>query len=408
MRLHPLLRSLTRHKLTVVLMLLATALTCAIVINIASMVMHRIALLDAPSGLDENALVMFTSAQIKATDSGGGHGFHAQYAADLAVLRGIPGVRSGLVVGGLPMWGGSGIDISSKAGAVQHQGFQATAFTGGPGELQTLGLHLLQGRDFLPSEYVPLNDYKGMNHFSVAIISRSLAERLFHSDDAVGRLFYTSDRPIRVVGVVAHLMGMSPQLGASDNEYAMLLPVRPDGDYITFVLRTTPADRGRVLSRAVALLGHRDPLRVFDNAETFAQARAQYFRRDSSMIGLLLAAGIGLLIVTASGIAGLASFWVQQRTRSIGIRRAVGATRADILRYFHAENFLIVTGGVLLGCVLAYGLNLLMMHYYALEVLPPGYLAVGAIALWLIGQVAVLGPALRAAAVPPMVATRSV
>lgn len=126
------------------------------------------------------------------------------------------------------------------------------------------------------------------------------------------------------------------------------------------------------------------------------------------MIGLLLAAGIGLLIVTASGIAGLASFWVQQRTRSIGIRRAFGATRADILRYFHAENFLIVTGGVLLGCVLAYGLNLLMMHYYALEVLPPGYLAVGAIALWLIGQVAVLGPALRAAAVPPMVATRSV
>ncbi|HET7223622.1 MAG TPA: ABC transporter permease [Rhodanobacteraceae bacterium] len=129
------------------------------------------------------------------------------------------------------------------------RGFQVTAFTGGPGELQTLGLHLLQGRDFLPSEYVPLNDYKGMNHFSVAIISRSLAERLFHSDDAVGRLFYTSDRPIRVVGVVAHLMGMSPQLGASDNEYAMLLPVQPDGDYVTFVLRTSRADRGRVLSR---------------------------------------------------------------------------------------------------------------------------------------------------------------
>ncbi|MGH8125544.1 MAG: ABC transporter permease, partial [Rhodanobacteraceae bacterium] len=182
----------------------------------------------------------------------------------------------------------------------------------------------------------------------------------------------------------------------------------PDGDYVTFVLRTAPANRGRVLSQAVVLLSHRDPLRIFDHPETFTQARAQYFRRDSSMIGLLLAAGLGLLIVTAAGIAGLASFWVQQRTRSIGIRRAVGATRADILRYFHAENFLIVTGGVLLGCVLAYGLNLLMMHYYALHVLPPGYLAAGALALWLIGQIAVLGPALRAAAVPPAVATRSI
>lgn len=407
MRLHPLLRSLTRHKLTVALMLLATALTCAIVTNISSMVVHRLALLDAPSGLDEGSLVMFSSARIKATDGGrSDHDFAAQYAADLAALRGIPGMRSDAAVMGLPMWGGFGIDISSRAGAaVQDQGFQVTAFPGGPGLLQTLGLHLMKGRDFLSSEYVP---YKDMDDASVAIISRTLAERLFQTGDAVGRLLYTSKRPIRVIGVVTHLMGMNPQLGASDNEYAMLLPVQPDGDYVTFVMRTTPANRARVLSQAVALLSHRDPLRIFDHAETFTQLREEYFRRESSMIGLLLAAGIGLLIVTAAGIAGLASFWVQQRTRSIGIRRAIGATRADILRYFHAENFLIVTGGVLLGCVLAYGLNLLMMHYYALPVLPPGYLAAGAIALWVIGQIAVLGPAFRAAAVPPAVATRSV
>ncbi|WHZ19722.1 MAG: ABC transporter, permease protein [Rhodanobacteraceae bacterium] len=406
MHLHPLLRSLTRHKLTVALMLLATALTCAIVTNIASMVVHRLVLLDAPSGMDEDSLVMFTSARIKATDGGrADHDFNAQYTADLVALRGIPGVRSDVAVMGLPMWGGYGIDISSNAGTVQEQGFQATAFPGGPGLLRTLGLNLLVGRDFLSSEYVP---YKAMKTVSAAIISRTLAQRLFQTDDAVGRLFYTSNGPIRVVGVVAHLMGMSPQLGASDNEYAMLLPVEPDGDYVTFVLHATPANRGRVLNQAVTLLSHRDPLRVFDNAETFAQARAQYFRRDSSMIGLLLAAGIGLLIVTAAGIAGLASFWVQQRTRSIGIRRAVGATRVDILCYFHAENFLIVTGGVLLGCVLAYALNLLLMKYYALQVLPLGYLLVGALTLWLIGQLAVLGPALRAAAVPPAVATRSV
>ncbi|WP_336297441.1 FtsX-like permease family protein [Streptococcus thermophilus] len=48
------------------------------------------------------------------------------------------------------------------------------------------------------------------------------------------------------------------------------------------------------------------------------------------MIALLLAAALGLLLVTAVGIAGLASFWVQQRRRAIGIRRAVGATRRDI------------------------------------------------------------------------------
>jgi putative ABC transport system permease protein len=125
------------------------------------------------------------------------------------------------------------------------------------------------------------------------------------------------------------------------------------------------------------------------------------------MLGLLLAAAAGLLLVTAVGIAGLASFWVQQRRRAIGIRRAVGATRRDILRYFQAENALIVGGGIAAGAVLAFVLNLALMTRDELPRLPWPYLPLGAAALWLLGQLAVLGPALRAAAVPPVVATRA-
>jgi len=112
--------------------------------------------------------------------------------------------------------------------------------------------------------------------------------------------------------------------------------------------------------------------------------------------------------VTSLGIAGLASFWVAQRRRMIGVRRALGATRGDILRYFQTENFLLATIGIALGMVLAYGINMLLMRHYELPRLPAIYLPVGALALWLIGQLAVLGPALRAGAVPPVVATRSV
>jgi putative ABC transport system permease protein len=115
-----------------------------------------------------------------------------------------------------------------------------------------------------------------------------------------------------------------------------------------------------------------------------------------------------LLVVTAVGIVGLTSFWVAQRRRQIGIRRAIGATRGDILRYFQTENFLIATLGIVLGMVLAYGLNLLLMRHYELGRLPGYYLPVGALVLWGLGQLAVLGPARRAAAVPPVVATRSV
>jgi putative ABC transport system permease protein len=117
---------------------------------------------------------------------------------------------------------------------------------------------------------------------------------------------------------------------------------------------------------------------------------------------------VALLGVTALGIVGLASFWVAQRRKQIGVRRALGATRGDILHYFQTENFLIVTLGIVLGMVLAFGLNLLLMQHYELPRLPFWYLPVGAVALWALGQLAVLAPALRAAAVPPVVATRSV
>ena len=115
-----------------------------------------------------------------------------------------------------------------------------------------------------------------------------------------------------------------------------------------------------------------------------------------------------LLVVTALGIVGLASFWVQQRTKQIGVRRALGATRSQILRYFQTENFLLATIGIVLGMLMAYGINQLLMDRYELPRLPALYLPVGALALWLLGQIAVFGPARRAAAVPPAVATRSV
>jgi putative ABC transport system permease protein len=136
--------------------------------------------------------------------------------------------------------------------------------------------------------------------------------------------------------------------------------------------------------------------------------RTTYFESDRIMINLLLGVIVTLLGVTALGIVGLASFWVQQRRRQIGIRRAIGATRGDILRYFQTENFLIVSGGIVLGMALAFGLNLLLMQHYELPRLPLRYLPIGAVVLWGLGQLAVLGPALRAAAVPPVVATRSV
>ena len=69
------------------------------------------------------------------------------------------------------------------------------------------------------------------------------------------------------------------------------------------------------------------------------------------MVWLLVGVCVALLVVTSFGIVGLASFWVQQRTKMIGTRRALGATRGQILRYFQAENLLLTTAGIAIGMV---------------------------------------------------------
>ena len=187
--------------------------------------------------------------------------------------------------------------------------------------------------------------------------------------------------------------------------YPIDVPYTLGGNYL---LRTTPERRAEVLAAAVEALKRNGPNRLVVEQQTLEEMRDAYYRQDRAMAWMLVIVCVLLLVVTALGIVGLASFWVQQRTKQIGVRRALGATRGQILRYFQTENFVLATAGIVIGMLLAFGLNQLMMSKAELPRLPAIYLPVGALVLWLLGQVSVLGPARRAAAVPPAVATRSV
>jgi putative ABC transport system permease protein len=400
----PILASLGRHKLIASLLALLVALTCAIVCNVAFMIQRQDALTSLPSGVAEDQLVLVESANLDRTANQ-----LVRHDTDLAALRMIPGVESAAAVDALPFNGNnwtSSVQTSPDAQAYQL----ASLFNGTRGELGTLGLKLVAGRDFRADEYIPLDagrGNEGIRHVATAIITRALAERLFPGQNPLGKSIYPYDNPIRVVGVVEHLLRPGVDAGA-DNDNSILFPMSPDTNSVTYLLRTAPGERTRVMRQAADTLYRLDPDRVVRDPQTFTQLRADYFQREREMIGLLVASVIGLMFVTALGITGLANFWVLQRSRSIGIRRAVGARRADILRYFQTENFLIVTLGVVLGVLLAIGLNLLLMAHYQLPRLPLWYLPVGALALWVLGQLAILAPALRASRVPPVVATRSV
>lgn len=420
MQLRPILSSLRQHKLTAILLTLQVAFTCAIVCNVAFLITQRVQRVTVPSGLDESAVSV-----IRVNDLQAGANPLGVHKADLAALRQIPGVQSAAIISHLPLsrsMHSSGVCASLKDvhAAMAAQSINVPGcvgpdiYKGGTQVVKTLGLKLVAGHGFGADDVAAGKAPPGEVDASGVILSQTMAQRLYPHGHAVGNVVYYGNkgfdgRATPIIGVVAHLE--RGYLGkVADNGITMLVPVVPNRDFVQFVLHSHPTDRAQVLKTAVTVLETRRPERQISSgsAQTYAQIRADYFQRDTTMISLLLAAALGLLFVTALGIAGLASFWVQQRRRSIGIRRAIGATRADILRYFLGENFLIVTGGIVLGLLLAYGLNLWLMQHYELLRLPWIYLPMGAVSLWLLGQLSVLAPALRASRVPPVVATRSV
>ncbi|KAF1006673.1 MAG: Macrolide export ATP-binding/permease protein MacB [Luteibacter sp.] len=402
----PILASLRRHKVTAILLILEIALTCAIVCNAVFLIGLRLDRIHTPSGVADNELIM-----VRMSNIGGRSDVRARTLEDLAALRGIPGVRSAAILAQTP-FGYSGTTSSIKLSSDQKLptiSYVSTYF--GEGVVNAFGLELVQGRDFSADEYHWLQDLNlglpGSSPRSV-IVTEAVAKRLFPDGNALGKDVYIYDEPSRVIGIVRHLV-TSQEWVPGQEDYSMILPMRvsPDaGMGGTYVMRTSPDQRDRVLDAAVAKLKGLDPRRVLTQKSTLEKQRATFFSADRATAGWLIATCAALLVVTALGIVGLGSFWVAQRRRQIGVRRALGARRVDILRYFQTENFLLATFGIVLGMGMAYGISLFLVLQYELPRLPAHYLPMGAVLLWLLGQGAVLSPALRAASVPPVVATR--
>jgi putative ABC transport system permease protein len=406
MDIRPILSTLARHKTAAALIVLEVALSCAIICNAVFLITQRLERIDRPTGLATEEIVRISMGNL-----GENPDADALVKQDVASLRALPGVKAAGTINHVPFDNSSWNSSIQLAPEQERPSAQANVYLG-DAVIDTLGLTLAEGRDFNADEYVNWTEINKQNAkftMPAVILSRELANKLFPGESAVGKNVYawnTDNAPHRVVGVVDRLIRTNDNGGPAEAGYTMILPAK-DLTMGVFVLRTTPERRAEVQKAAIATLEKNSSRRLILREGTFSDIQRDYYRGDRAMAWLLLTVIVSLLVVTALGIVGLASFWVQQRTKQIGIRRALGATKGQILRYFQTENFLLATIGIVIGMILAYGINQLLMGKYELPRLPLLYLPIGAVLLWLLGQVAVYGPARKAASVPPAVATRT-
>jgi putative ABC transport system permease protein len=400
--LRPILSTLRRHKTAAALIVLQIALTCAIVSNAVFLIEQRLTRMNAPSGLAESELLRIRIDNIQRDEQADAHTLQ-----DLTTLRRLPGVRSATMISQVPFGSNSsdtGIQLTPDQAS---DSLRVSFYLVDESALDTLGLHLVEGRGFTADDILLQSalEHDPDAKIPVALLDQASATALFPGRSAVGQLIYVlGSVPTRVVGVIDRLVPPQPQRYVAD--HSLLVPVRTTYRSGSYLLRVDPAQQAAVLPQAVDALRALSTQRIVREQRPYVELRQAFFRQDRWMAALLVAVCVALLVVTALGIVGLASFWVQQRTRMIGVRRALGATRAQIVGYFQVENLLLSGIGIVLGGAAAVGINQLLMQHYELPRLPWLYLPVGAAVLVALGQLAVLGPARRAAALPPAAVMR--
>lgn len=405
MHIRPILSAMRRNKVGAFLISLQMAVTLAILGNAGFIIEQRVQLMARPSGADETNLFVMTNQWI-----GQPPDLKARITADVAALRGLPDVTDAYATNSYTLeQSGWSSGVSLTAEQKQSTARTATYFID-EHAIDTLQARLIAGRNFSADEIEDIFDNDSPIPPAI-IVTKALAEALFPGQPAVGKTVYLSHKPTVIIGIVDRLQTPwvnADSFGKDFVENSMLAPFHyVSADYCKYVVRAKPGRLDAAMQAAQQKLYELSRERVLTKVKPYSQVRSEAYSDDRGLAIILGVVCAALVAVTAFGIVGLTSFWVTQRRRQIGVRRALGATPRAILAYFQTENVIIATAGAVVGIVLAVGLNLWMVSSFEMSRIGMFYVLVPALAVVLLGQFAVLWPALRAASIPPALATRA-
>jgi putative ABC transport system permease protein len=417
----PILRSMRRNKVRYGLIVAEVALTLAIVANCVNMIRDSRRQMAIKSGFDDENIIRVASRPFAPAFKEDGY-LDNSLRQDMEVLRAIPGVKAVSNTRFLP-WQGGGSSMETRVHGSKGEMLRNQVYNADEGTLDALGATLIEGRNFTREETAsealrmrqifaksrPVGpDGTPLEKTSQdIIISKAFGALLFPDGKALGKRLEDSDGDqYRIVGIIDRFYN---PYGWPIHEYVMFFPSY-SRSYVGgagYLVRAEPGKKGAVMaSIEKALVSANNGRSV--QVQELTEIKERFQARTALLAGILSILIVLLLFITSLGIVGLTVFSVNERTRQIGTRRALGAQRADILRYFLLENWIVTTLGLALGILLAFGLNVALVSKVAGPRMEPGLVALGVLLLWVAGLAATFLPALRGARVAPAVATRNV
>jgi len=405
MEIGPIWRAMLRNKAGFVLIALQIAVTLTIIVNAFGIIQERSGRIARDSGIDDAntfafASVLFTDYEREQRKT--------LIDEDLDLIRNVPGVINAVASNSFPLrQGGWSMGVALEPGNQGPESVGTAIYFVDEHGAETFDVGIIDGKNFTP-EQVSWSIEDDNTWPAYGIITAALGEEMWPDETGsyVGKTMFINDTdPVNIVGVVDTLQ--APWESWTGVERSMLVPQRRPSEFVRYIVRAEPGMRDQLMPDIEAMLAASNKDRIIRDMVTMEDVRKLAYVGDSALIKILTFVVLLLTIITSLGIVGLASFNVSRRTRQIGIRRALGATKPAIVRYFMIENSIVSAIGLAVGGVLAIGLNIVMVEAFSLEPLAWYVIPVGMIALWAVGQLAVAGPARRASNITPAIATRS-
>ncbi|HEX7832480.1 MAG TPA: FtsX-like permease family protein [Thermoanaerobaculia bacterium] len=414
MNIGPILRAMKHNRTRVVLIILEIAMTLAIVTNCINVILAERAKMSQASGFDDDN-ILWMRVRPFSPDYEKEGAIDPAIDSDLRIIQGVPGVRAAANTH-FQLWEGGG--SSTQVFALNTNARESTPtqiYFGTKDIIDTLGAQIIEGRAFRDGDHGVGTQ---TDPYDKVIITKSLADMLFPNGGAIGKQIQQGrvgqeavEHPFTVIGVMGQFYNPfgRPTSPEPYSDKAIFLPARV-GSYARgwpFLIRTEPGAMNSVMAEIEKRLAASNAGRVMDFKAT-SEKKDGWFASSKIVVTTLTCIIVTLIAVTALGILGLTSLAVAERRKQIGTRRALGATRADILRYFVLENWLLTTAGLILGVAGAYALNFLLVTHVSDVKMQWELVAGGIVLLWSMGLLATIPPAMRAMAVSPSIATRSV
>lgn len=399
----PIFRSLMKNKIGSILIACQIAITMTIIANGFFIIKQRSEFMAREPGIDipnSFTLTNFSYAE--------NFNMRDSIQQDLDYIRSHPSVTDATTINAIPLSNG-GWSMSLKTSVDENADSINTAvYMTDEHGLNSLDVELIAGENFSSNEITVRND-DTLTWPNSTLITQQLAELLWPDipvEQTVGKTVYIdNDQPMLVKGVIKTLQ--APWIGWGQTYNSMISPERVEFFSVRYYVRVRNGELTRTLQDIEQHLQRSQPGRMINDVQIIQSVYDNSYQQDAGMITILTSIMIILTFITTLGIVGLATFSVNRRKKQIGTRRALGATRSAIVRYFIIENFMISSIGIVLGAILSIGTNMALVNFFGSDTIDWYYIPLSMLGLWLVGLVAISGPATKASMIPPAIATRS-